>query len=108
MTLDPVVLTGDKKCLRALGKSDSLGDIHNRLSGCVVCLEEVLRSLILQWSFVSVRHAVSQAPPDCDKAITKAFSGVRERDWERVVNNLEAQLANLEEDVGEGWLKRLC
>ncbi|HUV03637.1 MAG TPA: hypothetical protein VMX94_00860 [Armatimonadota bacterium] len=107
VTLDPVILTGDKRCLRALGKSESLKDIHNRLKRRVVCLEEVLRSMILQGSFVSVRDAVSLAPPDCDTAITNAFRGASEQDWERVLEELEVHLRNLEEDVGEGWLKRL-
>jgi len=108
VTLDPVILTGDKRCLRALGKSESLRDVRHRLSGCAVCLEEALRSLILRRNFVSVRGAVAQAPPDCDKAITDAFRGASKYDWERVLGKLEAELASLEEDVGKGWLKRLC
>lgn len=110
LTSDPLLLTGDKKCLRALATTSEVSDIHSRLSGRVVCLEEMVRAMILHEDvgFSKVRRGVMNAPSGCDRAISFAFGGCSSSDWERVVSRLEKILDCLEKDVGEGWLRRLA
>jgi hypothetical protein len=71
---NPLLATGDKRCLFGLTAAPSCEAIHERLKGRVICLEQVLLWLIASNGF---DYVVSRVVPvlelDCDKAIRSAF-----------------------------------
>lgn len=107
ITLDPLILTGDKKFIRAFGTNDSIKDVRAQLLGRMVCVEEVLRALLVNGDINKVVSGVQQAPRDCDNGISGAFGGVGAQDWVIIVDRLEKAIAELEAEVGEDLLCRL-
>ena len=73
---DSLLLTGDKRCLRALVNSPECEAFTLRLRGKVVCFEQVLLWLIDYLGFEYVLAKVVAAPY-CDTALRAAFgSGI--------------------------------
>ena len=107
ITTDPLILTGDKKFIRAFGTNDSIRDVRARLLGRMVCIEEVLRALLVNGDIKKVVSGIQRAPRDCDNRISGTFGGVGAQDWVIIVDILEKAIADLEAEVGEDLLCRL-
>ena len=72
ITGDYRILTGDKKCLRALATQPEFREIARRIAGSVVCFEQVLIRLISYKGFEFVLNKVVHAL-DRDTAMRAAF-----------------------------------
>lgn len=106
-TLNPLVLTGDKRCLRALASEGSLSDIRDRLSNRIGCLEEVVRSIIVVDGFSSVFKGVKAAPQGCDIYIWRTLEDLGLPDWERAILRLDQEVCAVERAASAGWICRL-
>jgi len=72
------LLTGDKRCLRAVATDPECAIIAHRIRGRVVCFEQILRCLIVRFGFGHVLDKVVPVLPSCDTAVRTAFgSGAR-------------------------------
>lgn len=69
---DFIVVTGDKVSLRALASNPNCNRIVNRLTGHVLCLEQIIQKCIDQIGFDMVKDKVVPARA-CDKALTAIF-----------------------------------
>ncbi len=76
---DSVLLTGDKRCIQALLSAPACRPIVDRLRGRVICLEQIVRILIVTDGFTAVLPHV--ATVSCDKALGAIFgSGVKSKE----------------------------
>ena len=107
-TLNPLVLTGDKRCIKALASEGSISDIRDRLRNHVGCLEEVVRSIIIADGFDSVLKGVKAAPQGCDIYIWRTIEPLRLHDWECAVSRLDREICAVESAAGVGWICRLA
>ena len=103
---DSVLLTGDKRFLKALAGSSAAKAVFDALRGRVICLEEILRAVILSDGVDCVRKAV-KAAPWCDTAISLVFGSRFDLPDEQVLGGIESLLRDIANVVGVGWLRRL-
>ena len=103
---DCLLLTGDKRFLKALSQAQSAKRIYDGLCGRVVCLEETLRVIMVTYGVSCVRKAVG-ASPDCDKAMSLVFGSRFDVPDGGVWAGVESLLRDVINVVGDGWLKRL-
>jgi hypothetical protein len=101
---DSIVLTGDKRCLRALAKAQKARPVYDRLSNRIVCLEVLIHSLIKSVGFVEIRSGVGLALK-CDKSLNICFGWDGTVAEEGVIESLGSYVRDLEKDVGPNWLK---
>ena len=99
------LMTGDKRCLKALASDESIASIHQRLVGRTICLEQILLKLISINGIDWVRHRVSVAP-DCDKAIRNSFGLSTPADETSVKEALNSYIKHLEKQ-SQGLLANL-
>ena len=85
--------TGDKRCLRALTGITELATMREKLSGRVICLEQIITKIIQVYGFEVVKQKIIPAR-SCDKVLQAAF-GSGEKTEER--NTLEALNAYINE-----------
>jgi hypothetical protein len=69
---DSLLLTGEKKALRALAASE-VSEIITKLTGRIRCLEQIVAQLIDAISFEAIRDAVAKER-DIDKTMRTVFS----------------------------------
>ena len=69
---DCVIATGDKRCLRALSCLPNAERIIARISGRVICLEQIVMRIIDRFGFEVVRDRVIPVC-DCDTVLRVAF-----------------------------------
>lgn len=89
-----VVVTGDKRALRALAESAAHLEVYDRLRGNVVCFEQVVMRLIATHGFKKVRERMAPTA-HCDRALQAVFpDGVEtsEESARRRLNNFITQL----------------
>lgn len=73
-----LVLTGDKRWIRAVATCPECAEIAKRIQGKVVCFEQVIRRIIDHAGFEIVRAKVVPVMNTCDTALRAAFgSGAR-------------------------------
>lgn len=99
------LMTGDKRCLKALVSDQSIASIRQRLVGHTICLEQILLKLISIHGIDWVRHKVSVVP-DCDKAIKIAFGWSIPADETSVKESLNSYIKDLEKQ-SQGLLANL-
>lgn len=93
-TPDSLLVTGDKRCLVALALAPSCMDICSRIQGRVLCLEQVLLSVITVLGVDRVRAGVVPAVTS-DTAIRAVFgSGI-----EALESGVSAGLSSYIEDL---------
>ena len=85
--------TGDKRCLRALTGITELATMREKLSGRVICLEQIITKIIQVYGFEVVKQKIVPART-CDKVLQAAF-GSGEKTKER--NTLKALNAYINE-----------
>ena len=78
-----VVLTGDKRCIRASESLRTVASDLTRLDGRVACLEQLLDAICAEMGFEAVRARVC-AEPEADKTVSVCFSC-----WSAEVNGID-------------------
>jgi hypothetical protein len=100
-----LIVTGDKRCLKALAAAEELNLIQKRLQGHVICLEQIICKLIdergFDWVLVKVLPAL-----DCDKALKTAFGSGSKSQCENVLQTLNSYVEELQ-NISGGILKNL-
>ncbi len=103
---DSLLLTGDKRFMKALAGSPAARHIFDGLRGRVVCLEEILRAIMRTDGVDCVRKAVKHAPK-CDQAISFVFGSRFDLPDEQVWDGIDNLLREITAIVGVGWLRRI-
>lgn len=88
--------TGDKRCLTVLAADPQLIDIKQRLIGRVICLEQLILSLIYSQGFNEVLTKVLQAR-EYDGALKAIFGSGERATQENVLQALEGYIEHLRE-----------
>jgi hypothetical protein len=91
------LLTGDKRCLRAL-ISSSFPDILQSLNGKVWCLEQLIFKNIEKFGFEYIKNKIIPVN-SCDTALKVAFSSDKVTQ-ENSISALRNYLKNLREETG--------
>ena len=101
---ESILMTGDKRCLRALANSSKARPVYTRMSHRIVCLEVLVQSLIVTIGFDAVRASIVPAMK-CDTAIRACFGSGYHALEESVIPALNSYIEELEREVGDHWLK---
>jgi predicted nucleic acid-binding protein len=88
------IVTGDKRCLKALAATKELDSIHKKLQGHVICLEQIICKLITAQGFASVREKVVPAR-DCDQVLKSAFGSGSQSECQNVLETLNSYIEDL-------------
>jgi hypothetical protein len=100
MTLDDFVLvTDDKRSLRALVAETGCANLIQRMNGRVFCVAQLICRCIRRFGFARVKAKVIRAL-SCDTAIRAAFGSGPESVEENVLLCLNADIAGLRSDTG--------
>ena len=106
---DARLLTGDKRCLHALGchrhHNARAQIIHASLANRVLCLEAAILWCIRHHGFETLRARVVPQL-NCDEAMRAVFGSGMASQEGTVVSGLSHYMNNLEKTVGENWLWR--
>lgn len=70
---DYLLMTGDKRCLRAVATHPECDQIARRIQGHVVCFEQIICRVIARAGFKAVRAKVVPVLQNCDTALRAAF-----------------------------------
>lgn len=90
-----LLLTGDKRCLRAVATCPECIDIARRIQGKVVCFEQVIYRVIDYSGFEHVRSKVVPVMQVCDTALRAAFGSGMYATWANVAARLESDIAEI-------------
>lgn len=91
---DALLATGDKRCLNALAAASSASGFMQKLSGRVICFEQVVVRAVAKLGFEEVRARI--APNiTCDGALRAAFGSGMQAEWSNVDSTLTGFIANL-------------
>lgn len=90
-------MSGDKKCFHSLGRHKELAVARERLSGRVICLEQVIRLLIEVEGFERVRDKVVPVR-ECDQALKVIFGSGMLSEMENSLVALSNYLDKLKRD----------
>lgn len=99
VTKHTLVATGDKRALKALASDGGCKPILRRLSGTVICLEEILLRIIWTNDFDLILPKVI-AGYECDTAVRAAFGSGMRTSKANVVRSLESRIAELDTLTG--------
>ena len=91
---DSLFATSDKRCIIALATAPSAVDLAARLSGRVVCFEQVVSRAVAKFGFEDVRARVVPNMV-CDLALRSAFGSGLLATWPNVESTLDGHVANL-------------
>jgi hypothetical protein len=86
---------GDKRSLRALAETRTCRPIALRLSGRVICLEQIVRRVIGHFGFAHAREKVVPARA-CDTALRAVFGSGFDAAEENVLIGLDSYINELE------------
>jgi len=92
--------TGDKMSLRALHAHQACRLVCSRLTGKVICLEQIIARLIDRCGFVSVLNKVVPVR-GCDTALRAVFGSGLSATEENVRAGLESYVNDLRKDTGK-------
>jgi hypothetical protein len=90
-----LLLTGDKRCLKAVATCHECGEIARRIQGRVVCFEQIIRRIIDATSFEQVRGKVVPVMHNYDTALRAAFGSGMQATLANVVARLESDIAEI-------------
>ncbi|MEZ2320791.1 MAG: hypothetical protein ACBR15_17520 [Microcoleus sp.] len=93
-----LVITGDKRSIKALCSHDSVADASKALAGRVVSVE-VLFSMLAEYQFTLIQERV-RAKPDVDKALNNSFGVTVPADLESVKEGLNSYIRDLHSKTG--------
>jgi hypothetical protein len=90
-----LLLTGDKRCIRAVATRPECADIARRIQGRVVCFEQIICRIINAEGFGRVRAKVVPVLQTCDTALRAAFGSGLNSTQENTIACLESYIAQL-------------
>jgi hypothetical protein len=93
------LFTGDKRCLRALYNAKELSEIHSKLQGRVICLEQIICELIKVYGFELIREKIVPAR-DCDQVLKAAFGSGHQSQKEITLEMLNSKIKDLRIESG--------
>jgi len=103
-----VLVTGDKRSLKALARSSSGTAVRKLLHGKVICLEEVVRALILVRGFEFVKSHIVPAR-NCDKVMLIVFGSGLHTQGNTALAALSAYITDLNRLLGKiGFFSLKC
>lgn len=91
--------TGDKRYITALGKATHIEAIQLKLSGRVICLEQVIRRIICSQGFENTLTKVLPAR-QYDKSLNAIFGSGEKCTQDNVVMSLDAYIEDLRNKSG--------
>jgi len=103
---DSILLTGDKRFIKAVLKTESTKHIASLLRGRIVCLEEIMRSLICNYGIDHIRKAVASAPR-CDLGLQIVFGSRFDLPETQVLDGLASMINEINTAAECDWLMRL-
>lgn len=95
-----MVITGDKRSLRALGAASGIDDIKDRLSARVYCLEQVVFEVIHTFGMDMVRPRLA-AISGVDSSLAFIFQPGRQASNAALLARLRSQIDDLRVDAGD-------
>ena len=93
------LLTGDKRSLTALAASPNCQPIAARLSGKVICLEQVVIHSLSSYPFEILRSKIVPAR-ECDTAVKVAFGSGNQTNLSHAIGALDAYISELRAKTG--------
>ena len=93
------LLTGDKRSLIALAESPDCQVIATRLSGRVVCLEQIVIHSLRSYPFEVLLSKIVPAR-ECDTVVKVAFGSGNQTDLSRATETLDAYISELRAKTG--------
>jgi hypothetical protein len=93
------LLTGDKRSLTALAASPNCQPIAARLSGKVICLEQIVIHSLSSYPFEILRSKIVPAR-ECDTAVKVAFGSGNQADLSHAIGALDAYISELRAKTG--------
>ncbi len=93
------LLTGDKRSLTALAASPDCQPIAARLSGKVICLEQVVIHSLSSYPFEILLSKIVPAR-ECDTAVKVAFGSGNQADLSHAIGALDAYISELRAKTG--------
>jgi hypothetical protein len=93
------LLTGDKRSLAALAEAPNCQAIVARLSGKVICLEQIIVHILRSHPFEMVLNKVVPAR-ECDTAIKVAFGSGNQTELSRAIDTLDEYIRELHAKTG--------
>ncbi|MCY2987734.1 MAG: hypothetical protein NTY19_07710 [Planctomycetota bacterium] len=97
-----LLASGDKRAMLTIAGAPELHDIRDCIAGRVICLETVLRLLVMADGAVATASAFSVFPDH--KTMQVIFSEVNFSDQEKCLASLDSYLRNLKRTVGADFL----
>lgn len=94
------LVSGDKRCFRALGRYGQLAQAREKLCGRVICLEQVIWALIKDKGFKTIRDKVVPVC-ECDTALKAIFGSDVQAEEKHCLATLFGYLGELEQDCPE-------
>jgi hypothetical protein len=93
------LLTGDKRSLTALAASPNCQPIAARLSGKVICLEQIVIHSLSSYPFEILRSKIVPAR-ESDTAVKVAFGSGNQTDLSHAIGALDAYISELRAKTG--------
>jgi hypothetical protein len=93
---DFLLLSGDKRCMRGLARIPE--QIYKRLSGRVICLEQIILKLIEVKGFVFVRDRILPMV-SCDKSLQICFGVSSPATEENVIEGLNSYINDIRQQA---------
>ena len=93
------LLTGDKRSLTALAASPNCQPIAARLSGKVICLEQIVIHSLSSYPFEILRSKIVPAR-ECDTAVKVAFGSGNQTNLSHAIGALDAYISELRAKTG--------
>jgi hypothetical protein len=93
------LLTGDKRSLTALAASPNCQPIAARLSGKVICLEQIVIHSLSSYPFEILLSKIVPAR-ECDTAVKVAFGSGNQTDLSHAIGALDAYISELRAKTG--------
>jgi hypothetical protein len=94
---DFYLVTGDKRCLRALVKNSELATTREKLKGRVICLEQLIYQLIIKEGFEIIKSKIIPAR-ECDTSLKVAFGSGDRAEEANVIWALEESIKELNQE----------
>lgn len=95
---DKLVITGDKRSIKALCSDDSVAEVSKALAGRVVSLE-VLFFMLAEYQFTLIQERV-RAKPDVDKTLNNVFGLTVPADFASVKEGFASYISDLRRKTG--------
>lgn len=89
--------TGDKRCLKAFVKAPELAEAREKLSGKVVCFEQLIYQLINNQGFEPIKQKVLPVR-DCDIALKSVFGSGDRAEKSNVIDTLGQYIQELKRE----------